>query len=63
MNEKIGEICRPDPLSIMYSYGEKKTYTLHTSAYGEPIVREPKTGRYFIIKWADIITMAERAGL
>lgn len=28
-----------------------------------PVVKNPRTGRYFILPWADVISLAEAAGL
>ncbi len=38
-------------------------YELSTSIGGNPVVRNAKTGRFFVLSWDDILEMAQEAGI
>ena len=42
--------------------GERK-YTMTTSMNGTPILQSEKTGKWFLLSWEDIISLAEKAGI
>ena len=40
-----------------------QTYKMSTTMTGEPIIESGSTGKYFVLRWQDIIEMAIEAGI
>lgn len=42
---------------------EKLAYDMATLPTGEPIVQSKQTGKWYVLAWTEILTLAEQAGI
>jgi len=67
-SKTIGEILSTETLILRHSVGTAEDsdglkYEMTTSLNMSPLIRSHRTGKYFVLSWANIIDLAVNAGI